>query len=187
MKFILKRVVIVITITGFSLIALGCLLYVAGLRINTSSSIRVGLYWMTNRPMVAGEYVIFCPPNQPVFQDALNRGYINAGFCSGGYGHMMKKIVATAKDTVSNTSDGVWVNGERLPYSKSRLADSIGRPLPVWRIWHETVPASELLLMTDQSSLSFDARYFGLLTESQMKSVVKPLITWPSNPDLERD
>lgn len=187
MKFLFKRMVRVITMTGFVLIALGCLLYVAGLRINTSSSIPMGLYWMTKRPMVAGEYVIFCPPNQPVFQDALSRGYINAGFCPGGYGHMMKKIVATTGDTVSNTSDGVWINGERLSYSKPLLADSNGRVLPVWRIWHEAVKKSELLLMTDQSSLSFDARYFGFMTESQMNSVIKPLITWPSNPDLERD
>ena len=186
MNRILNRLVKVITMTGIALVTLGCVLHLIGFRINTSSSIPVGLYWMTKRPMAAGEYVIFCPPNRPVFQEALARGYINAGFCTGGFGYMMKKIMAVRDDTVSSTSDGVRVNGELLPYSKPRKTDSSGRILPSWEVWHEPLNQSELLLMTDQSALSFDARYFGLLTESQMTSVVIPLITWPFHLDLEK-
>ena len=69
------------------LVGVGC--YAAGARVNTTKSIPVGLYWLTKEPVEKGAYVVFCPPQVGVFDDAKERGYIGAGFCPGGYGFMM--------------------------------------------------------------------------------------------------
>ncbi|MBD4272924.1 conjugative transfer signal peptidase TraF, partial [Xanthomonas citri pv. citri] len=80
-------------------------------RLNTSKSIPLGLYWTSSAPVTKGEYVIFCPPQRPVFDDARERGYIGSGFCPGNYGYMMKRVLAAKGDTVSVTPQGVTVNG----------------------------------------------------------------------------
>jgi conjugative transfer signal peptidase TraF len=88
------------------------------------------LYWITDAPITKGAYVMFCPPERKVFVDAKERGYIDAGFCPGNFGHLMKKILAAKGDTIAVTPQGVTVNGEVLPYSKPVAEDGVGRPLP---------------------------------------------------------
>ena len=73
----------------------------AGARINTTKSIPVGLYWTSSAPVEKGAYVLFCPPQAGVFDDAKARGYIGAGFCPGGYGYMMKRVLAAKDDAVT--------------------------------------------------------------------------------------
>src|SRR6478609_8277210 len=109
---------------GIALLLLGAAFQVAGARINTSKSIPVGLYWTTSAPMAKGAYVLVCPPPSGVFNEARARGYIWAGFCPGDYGYLMKQVAATARDSVTVTSEGVRVNGERWPQSAPRQADN---------------------------------------------------------------
>lgn len=89
----------------------------------------------------------------------------------------MKQVVAVGGDTVSVGANGVRVNGLRLPHSLPQLADGQGRELPQIKLTRYRLKASELLLMTDQSDLSFDARYFGVLNRSQIKAVIVPILT----------
>ncbi len=152
--------------------------YAAGGRINTSKSLELGLYWITDAPIAKGAYVMFCPPERQVFVDAKERGYIDAGFCPGNFGHLMKKILAAKGDTIAVTPQGVTVNGEVLPYSKPVAVDGIGRPLPQLSSERYTLGASELLLMSDSSPTSFDGRYFGAITRGQVTSVIRPVLTW---------
>lgn len=65
------------------LIALGLVCSLAGLKINTTKSIPIGIYQLTDVPVGKGEYVIFCPPQTALFHEARSRGYIGAGFCPG--------------------------------------------------------------------------------------------------------
>jgi len=81
-------------------IGLGGALFLAGGRLNTSSSMPLGLYWITDKPMTKGEYVIFCPPLQAAFKEAKRRGYIGSGLCPGNYSYMTKKIVALQGDNI---------------------------------------------------------------------------------------
>lgn len=151
-----------------------------GARINTSNSIPKGLYWLTKRQLAKGEYVIFCPPERDVFKIALQRGYIQAGFCPGGWGYLMKKIVAITGDTVSSDLFGVSVNSKHLPLSKPYQVDDFNRLLPIWRIHAYILKPSELLVMTDQSHYSFDARYFGLLKRENIQAVIQPILIFKS-------
>lgn len=180
MNRLLKQTSIYIAIISIIFFGLGVIFYVAGIRINTSESIPIGLYWITKHPFQKGEYVLFCPPQKPIFQKALTRGYIHSGFCPGGFGYMMKRVLATYGDTVSINPFGVWVNNQFVSHSMPYPKDGQERPLPKLHLHQYPLKNSELLLMTDQSELSFDARYFGLIEQSQVKAVIKPVLTWPS-------
>ena len=172
-----KRLTSGTAIVGSAFLALGMACSAAGARINTSRSIPVGLYWLTERPIEKGEYVLLCPPPGNVFDEAKQRGYFGAGFCPGDYEYLMKKVLAAKNDKVSISDDGVRVNGELLPFSTPLSADKQGRPLPVLRGDYQ-LGASDLLLMTDVSPLSFDSRYFGLVKRAQIKGVIRPVFTW---------
>jgi len=60
---------------------------------------------------------------------------------------------------VAVTDEGVRVNGQVLSLSTPLKADKAGRPLPRYRSNALTLGASEVLLMSDVSSASFDGRY----------------------------
>ena len=167
-----------LVIVGVCLVLSLALAHQGGLRLNTTRSIPLGLYMMSNDPIVKDAYVLWCPPERPEFDMAKERGYIGAGFCPGGYGNMMKKIVATHQDVVSVTSEGVMVNGMLIPASQPSEADSMGRPLPRFRVSDHMLASSELLLMSDTNSRSFDARYFGPVNRVHIQSRIHPVWTW---------
>jgi len=108
-------------------IAVGLICYLAGLRVNTTRSIPVGIYRLSDVPVGKGEYVIFCPPQSPLFDEARERGYISAGFCPGNYGYMMKRVLATANDRIVSTDEGLRINTSLLPLSKPLETDKAGR------------------------------------------------------------
>ena len=178
MNRLLKRVSVATAVAGVSLLLLGAMAYASGARVNSTRSIPVGVYWLSSDPVVKGAYVIFCPPQAGVFDEAKARGYIGAGFCPGEYGYLMKRVLAAKNDAVTITAEGVRVNGELLPLSAPIEADSAGRPLPRFQAERFTLSASELLLMSDVSGISFDGRYFGPIDRSQIKGVIRPVFTW---------
>ena len=160
-------------------LALGFILaHQAGLRLNTTRSIPLGLYVMLSDPIMKGAYVLWCPPERPEFDLAKERGYIGAGFCPGGYGLMMKKVVASHHDVVSVTDDGVLINGTLMPGSQPMEADSMGRSLPRFRVSDHVLASTEFLLMSHTNSRSFDARYFGPVHQAQIQSTMYPIWTW---------
>ncbi|MGE0471957.1 MAG: conjugative transfer signal peptidase TraF, partial [Nitrospira sp.] len=164
-----------IVIAGLYLVLGLVLVHAAGLRLNTTRSIPLGFYLMSNDPIEKGSYVLFCPPERLEFDLAKERGYIGAGFCPGGYGYMMKKVLAAPNDVVSVTDEGVLINGTLMPASQPSEADSMGRPLPRFRVTDHVLAASELLLMSDTNSRSFDARYFGPVHRAHIQSLIYPV------------
>nr|WP_289847564.1 S26 family signal peptidase [Celeribacter halophilus] len=50
--------------------------------------------------------------------------------------------------------------------------------MPRYQTSQYTLGNSELLLMSDVSGTSFDARYFGPVNRSQVKAVIRPVFTW---------
>ncbi|CAD7741644.1 hypothetical protein LMG31886_45200 (plasmid) [Xanthomonas hydrangeae] len=168
----------VVALAGVGMLILAGAAYFAGAKVNTTKSIPVGLYWRTDAAVEKGAYVQFCPPQVGVFADARERGYISGGFCEGHYGYMMKRVLAAKGDEVTVADDGVRVNGVLLAYSKPFKSDKAGRPLPRYQSDRYTLGASEVLLMSDVSDTSFDARYFGPINRSQIVTVIKPVMTW---------
>lgn len=178
MKHMFKRITEYTAIGGAGMLLLGLGCCAAGARINTTRSIPLGLYWTSDKSVEKGAYVLFCPPQVGVFNEARQRGYIGAGFCPGNFSYMMKRVLAAKKDTVSVADDGVRVNGKLLSFSKPFNTDKGGRQMPRYPFSSYTLGDDEVLLMTDVSAISFDSRYFGPINRSQIKTVISPVITW---------
>jgi conjugative transfer signal peptidase TraF len=177
MSRILERFTSGVAVAGIAAMFVSGAAFTVGARINTTKSIPIGLYWISNEPVAKGAYVMFCPPQNGVFVEAKERGYIGAGFCPGGFGYMIKRILAAKNDIVVINDEGVRVNGEFLPLSVPRNVDTVGRVLPQFHVDRYTLGEAELLLMSDVSDTSFDGRYFGPVNRSQIKVVIRPVIT----------
>lgn len=178
MKSLRNSLAATLAIGGAGILAFGLACYAAGMRINTSKSIALGIYWTSAEPVRKGTYVLLCPPQVGVIDEARRRGYLPYGFCPGNYGYLMKKVFATAGDTVNIGDAGVSVNDQLLPFSVPLKQDAAGRQLPRYQASHFVIGNSELLLMSDVSSTSFDGRYFGPVNRSQIKTVIVPVFTW---------
>lgn len=165
-------------IGGAALLIIGVLAMLAGLRVNTSKSIPLGLYVTSRAPITKGAYVLVCLPPLPAVHEAFRRGYIGAGFCPGGFGYVFKTILAAKTDQVVIAPDGVRVNGALLPLSAPRDTDPSGRPMPRYPSDPVTLGPTQVLLMSDVSPTSFDARYYGPVDIVQIQTVVRPLFTW---------
>lgn len=150
-----------------------------GLRVNTSPSIPLGLYRLSDQPVARGAHVLLCPPQTPAFALALERGYVGAGFCPGGYGYLMKKVSAAEADQVRFAVDGVRVNGRLLAASAALPIDQAGRRLPHHAQGSLTLGPDQVLLMSARRT-AWDARYFGPVPLAQIESVIVPLLTWPA-------
>ena len=166
------------TILIFCLVAMMALLYGLGARFNISGSLPQGLYWMCHARVTKGVYVLFCPPQQAIFSMAKTRGYIGFGFCPGGYRPLMKKVLAGPGDVVWLTTQGVIVNGQMLPQSQPWLCDNSGRLLLPMKNQPHTLSQSEWLVMSDSCATGFDGRYFGVIDQKQIISVLRPVLTW---------
>jgi conjugative transfer signal peptidase TraF len=181
MKPLAKKVGIALAITLSVLLIQGIFLYLIGARINTTSSIPLGLYWRVERPVEKGGYVMFCPPQVQVFKQAMERGYISAGMCPGGFGYMMKRVLGATNDRVEVGRDGLRVNGLLLDRSIPLAADGSERPMPRYQADNYVLSEYQLLLMGDLNAKSFDGRYFGPVQRGQVKEVIVPVITWDGN------
>jgi conjugative transfer signal peptidase TraF len=149
-----------------------------GLRINDTPSIPRGLYRTTNESVARGRHVLFCPASRPLFQRALERGYLSSGRCAAGSSYLMKRVWAVPGDRIAVLDDGVYINGARVPNSAPRAADGGGRPLPRYRIDDQVLDREQYLLLSETHPRSFDGRYFGPVTRSEIVAVIRPLFIW---------
>jgi len=177
-KMIVKRFTIGVTIVGIAAMVLGGVGIATGIWFNTTKSIPVGFYLASSAPVEKGAYVLVCPPQTDIFEEAKARNYIRSGPCHGGYGYMMKRVLAAKNDILTVSDDGVYVNDIMLPLSKPLNADLGGRPLPRFRADNYTLGKAEILIMSDVSGTSFDSRYFGPINISQIKTVIRPVVNW---------
>ncbi|MBK6958465.1 MAG: conjugative transfer signal peptidase TraF [Nitrosomonas sp.] len=178
MKKNIKILIVLILTLSVSLFVLSIGARISGIYINTTPSLPVGFYKAVDEPIANGAYVAFCPPQNAVFDMAMNRSYINRGDCPGGYGLLLKRVFAQSGDHVSIDKSGIVVNGQHLPNSAQLKIDAEGHALPQYHLDQRVLDDSEYLLLSDVNPRSFDARYFGLIARDQIKQVVRPIFTW---------
>jgi conjugative transfer signal peptidase TraF len=130
----------------------------AGVRLNYSPSLPVGLYIVTSDP--SAELVEFCPA-EPYASTAAERGYRSVGSCPDGGAPLMKPIVARPGDRVEIGERGVAVNGKLLANSAALSVDTTGRRLAHWPFGRYTVNVGTAWVISSYSRRSFDSRYFG--------------------------
>lgn len=158
------------------------LLGLAGMRYNTTSSLARGIYWVYDAPAMPGRYASFCAlAERQVFALARIRGYVRAGGCPDGTRPLLKRVMAGGGDVVSIDASGVTVNGHMLPHSRPLAVDGAGRGMPTLHLVEYQLTADEVLMMSDVSGSSFDARYFGPIPRARLQETVRPLWTWPAS------
>lgn len=140
--------------------------------INTTESFPVGIYKKLERGFKKGDLVLVCPPERPIFQEALKLGLLSPGLCPGGLGYLIKQIAAAEGDFVEISEAGVIINGECLKNSQRQSLRLAHKEKRVCRKLH-----NEVVLMSPHS-LSFDSRYFGTVPVSSVITPLEPHILW---------
>jgi len=146
----------------------------AGLRINASASLPIGLYKITGDP--TAELIEFCPP-EPFASLSSRRDYRGRGTCPDGFEPLMKPIRATAGEIVEVSGNGSMINGRLVSNSAPRPVDAKGRPLAHWPFGRFRVADDAVWVISSFNGRSFDSRYFGPVRRSSVRSHLRPLLT----------
>jgi conjugative transfer signal peptidase TraF len=146
----------------------------AGIRINASPSLPIGIYSTSSN---SGDGLIeFCPA-EPFASLASSRGYRDRGTCPDGATPLMKPIVAHAGDTVDLSGKGIAVNGRLLPHTAPLRVDTHGRPLVPWPFGRYQVQPDTVWVASSHHPRSYDSRYFGPIPVSSIRNHVRPILT----------
>ncbi len=146
----------------------------AGIRINCSPSLPVGLY-KTSR-IGSASLIEFCPA-EPFASLAISRGYRDRGTCGDGATPLLKPVVARTGDVVTVSEQGIEVNGKLLPNTAPLRTDTHGRPLTAWPFGRYVVADDTVWVASSYNSRSFDSRYIGPVPTSGIRDYVRPLLT----------
>lgn len=146
----------------------------AGIRLNTSASLPIGLYRATADK--AARLIAFCPTGLAASLSA-SRGYRGRGNCPDGAEPLLKPIVAVAGDVVEVSPQGVAVNGRLLSNSAPRAFDTKRRPLPHWPFGDYRVAPGTVWVISSYNARSFDSRYFGPVSTSAIRARLQPVLT----------
>lgn len=177
MRNFTRRQLLLACVPGLLFLLLGVAAGAAGVRINTTPSLPVGL-WHISDQIEKGAYASACvPPTAPMMDVAIQRRYLPDGACKGGYAPLLKRIVAVAGDTVTLTPDAVIVNGVPLPNSATLAYRTID-PLPAIARGSYVVQPGEYWLIATDNARSFDSRYFGALRRADIEHGMKPLLVY---------
>jgi len=145
--------------------------YCAGVRLNMSASLPLGLYVETSEP---SDYVAFCLEGD-MAAFAVKREYVTVGRCPSGCGPLLKRIVARPGDTVRLDAAGIAVDGTLIANTAPRAQDSAGRPLPVYAYGVYRVAPGTLWADSSYDARSFGSRYFGPVPVERVRMHLRPL------------
>ena len=169
-----KKILKITIGTILTLVLLFTLIYQLGYRINLSESYPRGIYKSIPKKTIDyGDFVMFCPKNSPLMQEALKRQYILRGQCRGGYYPLLKKVVALQGDNVE-IKKYVYINGEKQKKSKLYKKDPKGNLLPKSKENNISIKKGYMFLLSDYHELSFDSRYIGAVEINRTISLMKP-------------
>lgn len=166
----------IIKIALMTMVGIFAICGVAGIRINGSPSLPVGLYLVTAHS--DANLVEFCPTGS-FAQLAIERGYRDAGSCSDGGAPLLKPVVARAGDIVEVSAAGLAVNGRLLPNTAPMKRDTNNRPLTPWPQGRYTVAPDFVWVASSYNARSFDSRYFGPVPLASIRNYERPWITLP--------
>jgi conjugative transfer signal peptidase TraF len=138
--------------------------------INTSPSVRPGLYIRSNAVPAIGQLVEFRIP-------VSVRSYIQSRSGHDGQDwYILKPVVAGPGDRVDTTGGVLRING-KIVSPMPPIRDGFGNALPCWT-QSRVLGRDEYFVFSDRISNSFDSRCYGPVTRREIESVRRPLITW---------
>lgn len=147
-----------------------------GYRLNWTPSQSLGLWRI--RPLAGavatGDLVFVCPPDTPRFREAHMRGYLRAGLCSGGYGPLIKTVIALEGQRVE-VGHKLEIDGRVIAHADVRKSDGRGRPLSSFK--GGVVPVGHVYLHSSFSA-SWDSRYFGPIPAEGILGLAEAVLTY---------
>jgi conjugative transfer signal peptidase TraF len=147
-----------------------------GLRLNTTDSVPLGFYRLTDKEH--GNYITFCPTGADA-QLMNERGYRPRGVgCADGFEPLVKPVAARAGDTVTIGFGGIAVNGRLLGNTVAKKQDSQHRLLPSLSRGSYPVQVGTAWVLSTYNPLSYDSRYFGAISSERIISYAKPIWTF---------
>lgn len=148
--------------------------FVAGLRVNLTPSYPLGLWRIEPfaRDVAAGDRIFICPPSNPAFIAARERGYLGRGLCPGWFSPLIKTVVAVSGQHVVIDGD-IAVDGIHLAHSSVRPVDGEGRALTPSP--GGIVPSGQLFVLSEFAG-SYDSRYFGPIPAAGVLGLARPLL-----------
>jgi conjugative transfer signal peptidase TraF len=145
----------------------------AGVRVNTSSSLPLGLYLRTELP--GASLVEFCP-SEPYASLSRDRGYRVRGFaCPDRAVPLLKPVIARAGDIVKVSPAGIAVNGRLLPNTAPLARDAANRSLQAWPSGIYRVCPGTVWVASTYGRGSYDSRYIGPVEERSIRGRLMPL------------
>jgi conjugative transfer signal peptidase TraF len=144
-----------------------------GLRLNSTASLPIGLYVVSNAS--DANLAEFCPP-EPFAQISVARDYRPSGNCPDGDSPLLKPVIAKPGDVVVTSARGITVNGRVLPNTAPRDRDSKGRSLPHYPFGTFPVIPGSVWVASTYHPLSFDSRYFGPIPSQSIRKRLKPFL-----------
>jgi len=147
------------------------------IRINYTSSMQKGIYFITDKEPTLGDIVTVCLPNK-ISQFGLARNYLSHGKCHSGSVPVVKRIAAQKDDLVEVKQNAVYINGYELPRSKVLNKDKEGRALLSVVGQNFLLDRNQYWLFGEGSSRSWDSRYYGPIDVKNIRNVLTPLIVW---------
>jgi conjugative transfer signal peptidase TraF len=136
---------------------------------NASASLPLGLYRIEPGAAVRIGDLALVRPSPALERFMAERHYVERNV------PLLKPVAAVAGATVCQTGPRVTIDGRAVATALPH--DRFGRPLPRWSGCRR-LGAHELFLIAPASAASFDSRYFGPVTQSQVIGRALPIWTW---------
>jgi conjugative transfer signal peptidase TraF len=156
-----------------SLCGLFAITAIAGIRINTTPSLPIGLYVETDPQ---SRLIEFCPSGVAAAISA-RRGYRGSGDYPDGASPLLKSIVAQSGDVVELSAEGISVNNHLLRNTSPLSWDTEHRPLQHFSFGRYIVGADEVWVASSYNKRSFDSRYYGPVPKIDIRAHLRPLLT----------
>lgn len=151
--------------------------FLAGFRLNTTSSMPFGVYRQVPvSQLERGMIATFCLEDAEFMRLAKERGYLGWGFCDG-IKPLGKEIFGLPGDEISLQNELISVNGNPIPLTETKKIDSHGRTMPASKLTPGVIPEGYALMLSPHHSGGFDSRYFGLVRIANLHPI-RPVFTW---------
>lgn len=143
--------------------------------INITPSMKNGFYIKQSGAINHGDIITLCLNNH-YQQIGLSQHYLQRGSVCNGSNPLIKQVIAIPGDDVVLAENYIAVNHIRHFY-KTYHEDSFNRPLMIYpRGIYKNTRGYWLIGVND--SRSWDSRYWGPISEKQIRYKLKPIVTW---------
>lgn len=136
---------------------------------NASASVPLGLYRLAPTTALRVGDTVAVRPSPVLARFMAERRYVEANV------PLLKPIAATGGATICRNGLRVTIDARTAVTALAR--DRFGRPLPAWSGCYRLRP-DQLFLIAPSHLDSFDSRYFGPISQTQVLGSATPLWIW---------